>query len=275
METEESIPNNELRGDKRITGLRILLLFVAFAVAILWFTQSDNIRQSSPTPSTTGDSSGMNTEDLYFQPRDLQELIVTVRAATVTLTCGEFSGSGWFVDLKDDPTTDSDDSYPFEIVTNDHVLEQCDYDSEIEFYGSDYKLTYVARLYNRDSENDLALLMTDVEFPSLPLAPVERKPDLGQWVMAVGSPGNSLVDLSGSVTTGRITNIDGYIIATDAAINRGNSGGPLVNSFGEALGTNSWGEDSADFENIAYSQANPRLCNVILVCSPDTDWLWK
>ena len=274
METEESIPDNELRVDKRITGLRIFLLFVAFAVAILWFTQSDNIRQSSPTPSTTGDSSGMNTEDLYFQPRDLQELIVTVRAATVTLTCGEYAGSGWFVDLEDDPTSDSDDSYPFEIVTNDHVLEQCDYDSEIEFYGSDYKLTYVARLYSRDSENDLALLMTDVEFPSLPLAPVERKPDLGQWVMAVGSPGGSF-DLSGSVTTGRITNIDGYILATDASINRGNSGGPLVNSFGEALGTNSWIENSANFENIAYAQANPRLCNVILLCSPDTNWLWK
>ena len=274
MDNKETIPNYEQAGAKRNTGLKILLLVVVFSLMIFWFAQSDNIRQASPTPSETGDSSGMNTEDLYFQPDDLQELIVDVRAATVTLTCGEFSGSGWFVDLDDDPTNDSDDSYPFEIVTNDHVVQQCDYDSEIEFYGSDYKLTYVARLYNYDSENDLALLMTDVEFPSLPLAPVERKPDLGQWVMAVGSPGGSF-DLSGSVTTGRITNIDGYIIATDAAINNGNSGGPLVNSFGEVLGTNSWGEDSADFENIAYAQANPRLCNVILVCSPNTDWLWK
>lgn len=274
MENKEAIPQRKLLGAKRMTGLKILLLVIAFTLMILWSAQPDNSRQSGDSPSTTGDNSGMNSKNLYFQPDDLQELIVNVRAATVTLTCGEFSGSGWFVDLEDDPTNDSDDSFPFEIVTNDHVVQQCDYDSEIEFYGTDYKLTYVARLYNYDSENDLALLMTDVEFPSLPLAPMERKPDLGQWVMAVGSPGGSF-DLSGSVTTGRITNIDGYIIATDAAINNGNSGGPLVNSLGEVLGTNSWGEDSADFENIAYAQANPRLCKVILACSPNTNWLWE
>ena len=274
MENEEKVSGNDLQRANRITWRKILLLVMASALVILWLTQSDTMRQSGSSPGVTGDSPDRKGEDLYFQPNDLQELIVTVRAATVTLTCGEFSGSGWFVDLPDDPTTDSDDSYPFEIITNDHVVQQCDYDSEIEFYGSDFKLVYVARLFNYDTENDLALLMTDVEFPSLPLAPVERKPDLGQWVMAVGSPGGS-IDLSGSVTTGRITNTDGYIIATDAAINNGNSGGPLVNSFGEVLGTNSWGEDSANFENIAYAQANPRLCNEILVCSPDTFWLWK
>ena len=122
--------------------------------------------------------------------------------------------------------------------------------------------------------SDNALLMTDVEFTSLPLAPAERKPELGQWVMAVGSPGG-VIDLSGSVTTGRITNIDGYILATDAAINPGNSGGPLVNSFGEVLGTNSWGEDVAKFDNIAYAQANPTLCDKILFCKADTYWVWE
>ena len=279
MENEEKISGNQSPNSiprlKDTLLILIPILITAVALVIVWYIQTENIRQSESTPSATGDSSDINGKDLYFQPDDLQELIKTVRASTVTLTCGEYSGSGWFVDLDDDPTTDSDDTYPFEIVTNHHVVEQCDYDSEIEFYGSDFELVYVARLYNYDSENDLALLMTDVEFPSLPFVPVERKPDLGQWVMAVGSPGGSF-DLSGSVTTGRITNIDGYIIATDAAINNGNSGGPLVNSMGEVVGTNSWGEDSAYFENIAYAQANPRLCNVILVCTSETTgWNWK
>lgn len=258
--------------------LKATLGIALVVIILLLFNQNSNSDAANSGSDSESSASVENFEynDLYFQPKDLGDLIKTARASTVTLYCGEYSGSGWFVDLEDAPTDASDDLYPYEIVTNYHVIEQCDFESEIEFFGNDSNLSYTAHLYNYDVEGDLALLMTDVEFPSLPLAPIERKPDLGHWVMAVGSPGSILgaFDLSGSVTTGRVTNIDGYVIATDAAINFGNSGGPLLNSFGEVLGTNSWGEDAAVNDNIAYSQANPTLCSEILVCAPDTNWVW-
>lgn len=252
-----------------------VFLFVALAfIALIVFNDSKSGTESPSSQPAAGSASDSESKDLYFQPDDLGKLISDVRSATVTLFCGDSSGSGWFVELDDAPTDTSDDSYPYEIVTNNHVVEQCDFDSEIEFYGNDSNNVYIAHLYNYDVEGDLALLMTDVSFPSLSLAPISRRPQLGHWVMAVGSPGGSF-DLSGSVTTGRITNIDGYILATDAAINFGNSGGPLVNSLGEVLGTNTWREDASIIDNIAYSQANPTLCSSILNCDPSPDWLWE
>jgi len=257
---------------------RKVIFFIALAVVTLLFfnffnpISSDSDSNSAQPLSTS--TIEPDDKGLYFQPDDLGKLISDVRSSTVTLFCGDYSGSGWFVDLEDAPTDNSDDSFPFEIITNNHVVEKCDFESVIEFYGNDSSTVYTARLYNYDVEGDLALLMTDVEFPSLPLAPIKNRPRLGHWVMAVGSPGGSY-DLSGSVTTGRITNIDEYVLATDAAINFGNSGGPLVNSLGEVVGTNSWREDAATTDNIAYSQANPTLCSQILSCDVDVDWLWK
>jgi S1-C subfamily serine protease len=274
MDEESGLPTNEQLVKKTNKSPKFLLLGTVIALALLWFSATRDDSTSRFTGSSDGNAPATENIDLYFQPSDLKSIISTVRSSTVTLSCGDYSGSGWFVELEDSPTDTSDDSFPFEIVTNYHVIEQCDFDSEIEFYGNDSSRVHIARLYNFDADGDIALLMTDVEFTSLPLAPIERKPELGQWVMAVGSPGGSF-DLSGSVTTGRITNIDGYVLATDAAINPGNSGGPLVNSLGEVLGTNSWGEDVANFDNIAYAQANPTLCSNILVCESETYWLWQ
>ncbi|BCJ85756.1 hypothetical protein skT53_07410 [Effusibacillus dendaii] len=128
------------------------------------------------------------------------------------------------------------------ILTNQHVVQGSP-EVQISFYGQ--KKPTVARVVKSDTELDLALLKT-----SLPAnTPVLRfaRPDqvrLGEWVMAIGNP----LGLEHSVTVGVVSAINrpltigdrkyDKLIQTDAAINRGNSGGPLLNVNGEVIGIN-------------------------------------
>jgi serine protease Do len=125
------------------------------------------------------------------------------------------------------------------IATNNHVIEGAD-DIEVNFAnGSKLK----AKLVGTDPKTDLALLKVE---PKVPLTAVpfgdSRTMRIGDWVMAIGNP----FGLGGSVTIGIISargrniNAGPYdnFIQTDAAINRGNSGGPLFNMRGEVIGIN-------------------------------------
>lgn len=125
------------------------------------------------------------------------------------------------------------------IVTNNHVIEGAD-DIEANFAdGSKLK----AKLVGVDSKTDLALLKVEPEEPlvAVPFGD-SRQMRIGDWVMAIGNP----FGLGGSVTVGIVSargrniNAGPYdnFIQTDAAINRGNSGGPLFNMKGEVIGIN-------------------------------------
>ncbi len=127
------------------------------------------------------------------------------------------------------------------IVTNNHVIADAD---EIEVNLSDGK-KLKAELVGKDSKTDLAVLKVDPK--KYPLTAVKfgdsDKARIGDWVMAIGNP----FGLGGTVTVGIISarnrdiNSGPYdrFIQTDAAINRGNSGGPLFNMDGEVIGINS------------------------------------
>ena len=125
------------------------------------------------------------------------------------------------------------------VVTNNHVISDADEISVILNDGA--KLT--AELVGKDSKSDLAVLRVR---PEKPLKAVKfgdsDKLRLGDWVIAIGNP----FSLGGSVTAGIVSArnrdinsgpYDNYI-QTDAAINRGNSGGPLFNLNGEVIGVN-------------------------------------
>ncbi|MDQ0421353.1 serine protease Do [Peteryoungia aggregata LMG 23059] len=125
------------------------------------------------------------------------------------------------------------------IVTNNHVIENAD-DIEVIFSdGSKLK----AKLIGTDTKTDLSVLKVE---PPQPLTSVKfgdsRKMRIGDWVMAIGNP----FGLGGSVTVGIISasgrniNAGPYdnFIQTDAAINKGNSGGPLFNMSGDVIGIN-------------------------------------
>src|ERR1700726_4942415 len=125
------------------------------------------------------------------------------------------------------------------VVTNNHVISDADEVTVILNDGSRLK----AEILGRDTKVDLALLRVK---PERPLIAVQfgdsDKLRLGEWVVAIGNP----FSLGGTVTAGIVSArnrdinsgpYDNYI-QTDAAINRGNSGGPLFNLEGEVIGIN-------------------------------------
>src|SRR4249920_1178498 len=125
------------------------------------------------------------------------------------------------------------------VVTNSHVISEADEVSVILNDGTTLK----AEVVGRDQKTDLALIKVT---PTKPLKAVKfgdsDKLRLGEWVIAIGNP----FSLGGTVTAGIVSArnrdiqsvpYDNYI-QTDAAINRGNSGGPLFNLNGEVIGVN-------------------------------------
>ncbi|MFC3208068.1 DegQ family serine endoprotease [Aquamicrobium soli] len=126
------------------------------------------------------------------------------------------------------------------IVTNNHVIADAD-DIEVNFSDG---ITLKATLVGTDTKTDIAVLKVDPKGHKLTAVKFgdSNKMRIGDWVMAVGNP----FGLGGSVTLGIVSarnrdiNSGPYddFIQTDAAINRGNSGGPLFNMEGEVIGIN-------------------------------------
>ncbi|MDA7947606.1 MAG: Do family serine endopeptidase [Hyphomicrobiaceae bacterium] len=126
------------------------------------------------------------------------------------------------------------------IVTNNHVIDGAD---EIFVNFNDNTKLKVEKIIGTDSKTDIALLQVKSDKPLKPLKFGDStKMRTGDWVMAIGNP----FGLGGTVTLGIISakkrdiNSGPYdeFIQTDAAINRGNSGGPLFNMDGEVIGLN-------------------------------------
>ena len=128
-----------------------------------------------------------------------------------------------------------------EILTNYHVVASMgSTDNSLEVKTSDLK-TYKATVLGKDKELDIALIKIDAAH--LPYAKLGDSDGLriGEWVVAIGNP----FGLEHTVTQGIIsakgrkldTGVSSFL-QTDAAINRGNSGGPLLNLRGEVIGIN-------------------------------------
>ncbi|MEM1377823.1 MAG: Do family serine endopeptidase [Pseudomonadota bacterium] len=136
-------------------------------------------------------------------------------------------GSGFFI---------SGDGF---LVTNNHVIENGEEFTIILNDGSEYE----AELIGTDPRTDLAVLKVnaDAEFTYVDFAP-DNKTRVGDWVVAVGNP----FGLGGTVTAGIVSAFERDIgsgpydqfLQIDAAVNRGNSGGPTFNLNGEVVGVN-------------------------------------
>jgi len=138
-------------------------------------------------------------------------------------------GTGFFV---------SGDGY---ILTNNHIVEKA---AKVKVYTVQGE-EYTAKVIGTDPRTDVALIKVDAK--NVPFAELgdSSKVKVGEWVLAIGNP----LGMEHTVTAGIVSakgrqlglGVNNYedFIQTDAAINRGNSGGPLVNLKGEVIGINS------------------------------------
>jgi serine protease Do len=131
------------------------------------------------------------------------------------------------------------------VLTNNHVAGDA---NEIKVKLHDGR-EYEAKLVGKDARKDLALVVFETSDP-IPVAVLgdSEKVQVGDWAMAVGNPlgFESTITLGIVSAVGRrpvpgmeVGNFTDYI-QTDAAINQGNSGGALVNLYGEVIGINTW-----------------------------------
>ncbi|HLA10858.1 MAG TPA: trypsin-like peptidase domain-containing protein [Pyrinomonadaceae bacterium] len=153
-------------------------------------------------------------------------------------------GSGFIVDSK---------GY---ILTNEHVIEGANVIRVVLQSGEEYR----AKVIGIDGETDLAVLKIDPK-QSLPTVALgdSNAVQVGDWVLAIGSP----FGLDQTVTAGIISKKEREtpyftsfqrFLQTDAAINRGNSGGPLVNMKGEVIGINSQiATSTGDYNGIGFA----------------------
>ena len=218
-----------------------------------------------PAPSTTATPAQSTGASAIGEPQDIQTILAKVEPAVVTIRTqlasqGRFfvaSGAGTGVILTPDG----------EVLTNAHVVEGA---TSIEVTLAGEGQARRADLVGIDSSNDLALLKIR-NASGLPTAELGSSAALkvGDDVVAIG---NALaLDGGLTVTEGIVSAVNRTIsdraihleglIQTDAAINSGNSGGPLVNAAGQVVGINT--VVAGDAQNIGFAIAIDRAKPVI------------
>jgi S1-C subfamily serine protease len=209
--------------------------------------------------------------NVYQPPSNFQKFRDLVMSATFEIGCDEaWPGTGWGLEMEG----------KFFVVTAAHVIEDCLEPSQIRartLEGLEIDLTLVAsELEFGDGQpggvSDIALLSAEESFPTLKFQ--LQDVELGQWVASYGYPVDSLGRELKNLTLGTVTAIDSEgLVVTDAAVNPGNSGGPLLNSRGEVLGTVFAAISDSRSENIAYAQGLRLHCNVVFKCPIVGGWL--
>jgi len=232
-------PGQNLRNCARLLALGLLLGLAAYWAGARWGRRQPATVGAEPKVVSVSGSAEL-TPDEAVNVRIYRQVSAGV-ANIVTRTVeydfffgpvpGEGAGSGFLID------TDG------HILTNYHVIQNA---QRVEVTLGDQS-HYQAKVIGGDPRNDIALLKIapgSRKFTPLPLGD-SRGLQVGQRVLAIGNPfgfqstlTTGVVSALGrTVQTGETTFID-EAIQTDAAINRGNSGGPLLNTHGEVIGIN-------------------------------------
>jgi len=236
-------------------GLTVSLSFLAgavfFALTFGYFQNSDN-NESFLGPDVaraeTVKITGMNFAPIVkkVKPAVVQVISETIVERRGFTTGDDFfdrffdiprrrrekvsgSGSGFFI---------SKDGY---LITNNHVVENAIKITIIDIDNKEYK----AKKVGLDPKTDLALLKVDKGEHAFIELGDSNKLEVGEWVLAIGNPFGQSLTVTSGIVSAKGRKLEGLeveyqnFIQTDAAINRGNSGGPLINMEGKAIGINS------------------------------------
>ena len=237
------------------------LLGGAVGGAVTWkaIDNSSSNKADTSKPISTGTSGGTKLSSSTSDKNDIyalgcQQAVGITTEVTTTNWFGQtsssaVSGSGFVVTA---------DGY---IVTNYHVIEYAykyNYKISVMFYDG---TTYEASIVGVEESNDIAVLKVD----ATGLTPIDvgdsESIQVGEEVYAIGNP---LGELAFSMTTGHVSALDRSIVTDestsaismfqfDAAVNSGNSGGPLYNSNGEVIGVVTAKYSSTGVEGLGFA----------------------
>jgi serine protease Do len=224
------------------------LVILTIAVSGCDFLPTTTVTQQSTitatTKTTTVTSYTGNSSSGYL---DFSSVVEKVRPSVVQIETSEAAGTGWVIDSSGI------------IVTNAHVIEDVYSADEINVITSD-GTTYTATSFNSDTSSDLAIIRINAS--GLTAASVGSSDALkvGQPVAAIGNALSLGISMTGgwvSRLNASVTDDSGTtyvdLIATDTAINFGNSGGPLVNINGEVVGITSIKLVEEGVEGVGYA----------------------
>jgi S1-C subfamily serine protease len=225
----------------------VMTALVTFALVALWVGVRDARRREVSASLPSFEPSPIPTEVLKAADAEEQvniRVYANTNRGVVNITTAA-SSIGFFGD--ESTTGGSGSGFVIDrdghILTNYHVIEGAD-TVQVTFADGE---AHEARVVGADASNDVAVIKVDV--PADQLTPLNLGDSsgllVGQKVLALGNP----FGLERTLTTGIISSLDRSIkakngrtikgiIQTDAAVNPGNSGGPLLNSKGEVIGMN-------------------------------------
>ncbi len=190
------------------------------------------------------------TDDELLYVTDVSGVVKKARASVVGVEAESYAGyvtcrTGSGIIL-------SEDGY---IITNSHVISGCDSISVILDNGE----AHTAFVIGDDSYSDIAVLKIDAKGLTPAVLGDSDQVEVGQPAIAIGNPTGQL---QGTTTFGIISGLNRNImvdntvmnlIQTDAAINSGNSGGPLLNQQGQVIGINSAKVSISGYEGLGFS----------------------
>jgi S1-C subfamily serine protease len=237
-------------------GFQYTVVVVAVVISILCGTLGGALvgglagylmaSSSAPSPSAAApvETKTEVTHVTLTEDSAIIEAVAKVEPAVVTVINTMPSQVGFFGQILEPQASGSgvvisEEGY---IVTNNHVVENSQ--SLDVIFADDTKVS--ATLVGADLFSDLAVLRVEGVVPGLADLGDSTALQPGEPVIAIGSP---LGDFKGTVTVGVVSALDRRLevggglameglIQTDAAINQGNSGGPLVNALGQVIGIN-------------------------------------
>jgi S1-C subfamily serine protease len=186
-------------------------------------------------------------EDLIF---DAEHVIGEVAPSVVTLFTSTGLGTGFVVRSEDGVSW---------VATNLHVVSRRAGGIEREIVVKQSGSKWDAGVERWSEESDLAILRIQATLPALDLAyGPGSEPHVGDWVLAYGSPQG----LQGTATVGIISALRPGWVQTDAQINQGNSGGPLVDRDGRVIGITSLGFVSGG-SGLGFAVDARKLCPLV------------
>lgn len=267
---DESVKKTEMKTKKKFSSKWLFLFGTILGIIIVSMTMTYitvmNAAAINNLLGITSDNSDSDSSDIVVSESeaDIISMVESAQKGVVSIAVSQLSLS------KDQGvvTSDSNIGTGFVvdasgwIITNQHVVSSTTADYKVVTSdGNQYDVTEIAR----DDANDIAILKIDAKDLTVLSLGDSDNLAVGQDAVAIGTP---LGEYSGSVTKGIISGLDRTVTAssswyggtsrtyegviqTDAAVNPGNSGGPLLNSQGEVIGVNF--ATTSDADNISFA----------------------